>query len=360
MKNAIAAMSLSSMLFGSTPDGTAVRRFVLANKHGIEVGIITYGAAIASLKVPDRNGRLDDIVTGFDSLDKYLERSRYFGATVGRYANRIANGRFTLDGQVFTLATNNGRNHLHGGRRGFDKVVWSATPFERDGTVGVTLGYLSRDGEEGYPGAVNVTVTYTLTAADELRIEYAATTDKPTPINLTNHSYFNLAGDGSRDILDHILTIDADSYTPVDDTLIPTGEIVAVADTPFDFRQPGRIGARIDDQAEQLRRGRGYDHNFVLRGRPGVLRHAARVEERSSGRILDIATTEPGLQFYSGNQLDGSVVGKSGHVYGPRTSLCLETQHFPDSPNRPDFPSTILRPGERFASTTVLTFGASR
>jgi aldose 1-epimerase len=352
-----ASLAVTASAFGTMPDGTRVDAFTLKNGHGVEVRIITYGAAIASIKVPDRAGRFDDIVTGFDNLDGYLSRSRFFGAIAGRYANRIANARFTLDGKTYELAANNGKNHLHGGRRGFDKVVWKAAPFERDGNSGVALTYVSPDGDEGYPGRLTATVTYTLTASDELTIDYEATTDKATPVNLTNHSYFNLAGDGRGDILQHRLTISADRYTPVDETLIPTGELAPVSGTPFDFRQPTAIGARIDADAEQIRRGKGYDHNFVLNG--SGLRKVARLVDPSSGRSLDVATTKPGLQFYSGNNLDGAA-GKNGHTYGRRTSLCLETQHFPDSPNHSTFPSTILRPGERFRSKTVFTFGVER
>ena len=353
-----AAMAVTQSTFGTTADGASVEAFTLTNAHGVEVRIIAYGAVIQSLKTPDRSGRADDIVTGFDTLAGYLDRSRYFGAVVGRYANRIANARFTLDGTTYELAANNGKNHLHGGRRGFDKVVWSGTPFERKDAVGVTLTYVSRDGEEGYPGTLHVSVRYTLTDRNELRIDYTAATDKATPVNLTNHSYFNLAGDGRGDILGHLLTIEADRYTPTDDTQIPTGELAAVDGTPFDFRLPTAVGARIDADNEQIRRGKGYDHNFVVRG--AGLRHAARLIDPASGRTMDVATTEPGIQFYSGNNLDGSAVGKGGHVYGRRTSLCLETQHYPDSPNQPAFPSTILRPGKEFASTTVFTFGVSR
>jgi aldose 1-epimerase len=353
----VASLAVTSSAFGTMPDGTRVEAFTLKNGHGVEVRIITYGAAIASIKVPDRAGRFDDIVTGFDNLEGYLSRSRFFGAIAGRYANRIANARFTLDGKTYELAANNGKNHLHGGRRGFDKVVWKGTPFERDGNSGVTLTYVSPDGDEGYPGTLTATVTYTLTASDELSLDYEATTDKATPVNLTNHSYFNLAGDGRGDILQHRLTIAADRYTPVDETLIPTGELAPVSGTPFDFRQPTAIGTRIDADAEQIRRGKGYDHNFVLNG--SGLRKAARLVDPSSGRTLDVATTEPGMQFYSGNNLDDAV-GKNGHTYGRRTSLCLETQHFPDSPNHATFPSTILRPGERFRSKTVFTFGVER
>src|SRR5262252_9415327 len=360
----VAAMTVTQSSFGTMPDGTGVDLFTMTNAHGLEVRVITYGAAIASIRTPDRRGRLDDIVTGFDSLDLYLTRSRYFGAVVGRYANRIANARFTLDGHLYELAANNGANHLHGGRRGCDKVAWTATPFDRDGNVGVVLTYVSVDGEEGYPGALNVSVTYTLTSHDELIVDYAATTDKATPINLSNHTYFNLAGDGQGTILDHRLTIDADRYTPTDDTQIPTGELAPVAGTPFDFRTPTPIGARIDADDEQIRRGKGYDHNFVLNGwgagaandRP---HHAARLVDPASGRTQDAATTEPGLQFYSGNNLDGSAVGKRGHVYARRSSLCLETQHFPDSPSHANFPSTILRPGERYRSRTVFSFGVT-
>jgi len=380
----IAVMAVTQSTFGAMPDGTKIDLFTLTNAHGVEVRVITYGAVIVSIKAPDRRGHFDDIVTGFDTLDGYLTRSRYFGAVVGRYGNRIANGRFTLDGKTYELATNNGKNHLHGGLRGFDKVVWAGSTVERDGNSGVALTYVSRDGEEGYPGTLNATVTYTLTARNELIVDYAATTDRATPINLTNHSYFNLAGDGHGDILQHVLTIDADRYTPTDDTQIPTGELAPVEGTPFDFRKPTPIGARIDANDEQIRRGHGYDHNFVLRStspqsasagsaspRSGSPRsaslsgersphHAARVVDPSSGRTLDVATTEPGVQFYSGNNLDGSAVGKSGHVYARRTSLCLETQHFPDSPNHANFPSAILRPGERFQSRTVFTFGVTR
>jgi len=340
------------------PDGANVDLFTLTNAHGLEVRVITYGAVIVSIKTPDRNGRFEDVVTGFDTLDDYRTRSRFFGAVAGRYANRIANARFTLDGRTYELAANNGRNHLHGGRVGFDKVVWKGSPFERNGDVGVVLTYVSPDGDEGYPGRLEASVTYTLTPRDELIVAYGATTDKATPINLTNHSYFNLAGGGSGTILQHLVTIDADRYTPTDETQIPTGELAPVAGTPFDFRAPSAVGARIDADDEQIRRAGGYDHNFVLNG--SGLRHAARVVDPSSGRTMDVATDQPGLQFYTGNRLDGSAVGKSGHVYARRTAMCFETQHFPDSPNHANFPSTILRPGQRFRSRTVFTFGVTR
>ena len=361
------AATVTQAPFGKTPDGTAVDIYTLTNVHGVEARIITYGAIVVSLKTPDRNGRLEDVVLGFNNLDDYLTRSRFFGAVAGRYANRIGNARFTLDGKTHELAANNGKNHLHGGRRGFDKVVWKGASFERGDDLGVTLRYVSRDGEENYPGNLNVTVTYTLTPRDELIVDYQATTDKATPINLTNHSYFNLAGEGHGDILQHLLTIDADRYTPTDETQIPTGEIAPVAGTPFDFRKPTAIGARIDADNEQIRRGKGYDHNFVLNGwspnKSGnssstpAPHHAARVVDPSTGRTMDVLTTEPGVQLYTGNNLDGSAIGKSGRPYGKRSALCLETQHFPDSPNHRNFPSTILRPGDTFRSRTVFAFG---
>ncbi len=320
---------------------------------------MSYGAVIVSLTAPDRRGHSADLVLGFDTFGPYPTRSRYFGAVVGRYGNRIAKGRFTLDGRTYTLATNNGPNHLHGGVKGFDKVVWTAAPFERGGDVGVVYSYTSRDGEEGYPGELHATVWYALTPRAELTVEYAATTDKPTPINLTQHTYFNLAGEGGGDVLRHQLTIDADRFTPVDETLIPTGRLAPVEGTPFDFRQPHAIGERIDADDQQLRYGKGYDHNYVLNGGAdgnSTLHRAARVVEPESGRTLDVTTTQPGMQFYSGNVLAGQP-GKHGHTYGPRTAFCLETQHFPDSPNHPDFPSTILRPGQEYRSKTVFAFG---
>jgi len=346
--------------FGSTPDGKAVELFTLTNAHGIEVRVMTYGATIVSIKTPDRDGHLGDIALGFDSLSGYLADSPYFGAVVGRYGNRIAKGRFTLDGTIYHLATNNGPNHLHGGVQGFDKEVWTGVPFQSDSGVGVAFTYTSADGEEGYPGTLSAHVRYTLTDTDELIVNYEATTDKATPLNLTQHTYFNLTGDASRDILDHQLQIDADSMTPVDSTLIPTGVIAPVEGTPFDFRTPTAIGARIGQDNEQLRFGGGYDHNFVLR-RPGPgLVPAAHVLEPTSGRTLDVLTTEPGVQFYSGNFLDSTITGKGGRVYGHRFGFCLETQHYPDSPNHPNFPSTILRPGEEYRSTTVFRFGVEQ
>ncbi len=343
-----------------SPDGPSVEEFTLTNAHGIEVRAITYGAIITVIRTPDRFGKLADIVFGFDSLQGYLAQSPYFGAIVGRFANRIARGEFSLDGVTYHLATNNGPNSLHGGLRGFDKVLWTAEPVQSDSGAGVVFHYLSPNGEEGYPGNVDVRVTYMLTPRDELVVDYTATTDKATPLNLSQHSYWNLHGDGKGDILDHILTLDASAYTPVDSTLIPTGQITAVAGTPFDFRSPTVIGARIEQPNKQLRFGKGYDHNWVLDRPAGggtALVRAAGLVDSTSGRTLEISTSEPGIQFYSGNFLDGTITGKHGVVYGHRAALCLETQHFPDSPNHPNFPSTILRPGETYHSRTVFSFG---
>ena len=351
--------------FGTLPDGRgAVELYTLTNAHGIEAQVTNYGGIITVLRTPDRAGHVDDIVLGFDSLPGYIKDSPYFGAIVGRYANRIAKGQFTLDGKTYHLAKNNGPNSLHGGTRGFDKEVWTAEPFQGDSGVGVRLHYTSPDGEEGYPGTLKVGVTYTLTPRDELVVDYEATTDKATPLNLSQHTYWNLHGNGQGDILDHVLTLDASNFTPVDSTLIPTGEIRPVQGTPFDFRTPTAIGARIDQPDTQLRYGKGYDHNWVLDRKDAAgaaaLVHAARVLDPTSGRTLDISTTEPGIQFYSGNFLDGSLTGKGGRKYGHRTALALETQHFPDSPNHPNFPSTILRPGQTYRSRTVFAFGVAK
>lgn len=332
------------------PTGDEVQIFTLSNDHGVAVKIINYGGIIVAVNVPDRDGKLGDVVLGHDSLEGYLDRSRYFGALVGRYANRIARGRFHLNGIEYQLATNNGPNHLHGGLRGFDKVVWNAAANDD----ALQLTYLSRDGEEGYPGKVSVMVNYSLTDANELRIEYFATTDKDTIINLTNHSYFNLAGTGT--VLDHQVTIHANAFTPVDETLIPTGELRAVAGTPMDFNLLTKIGARINIDDEQLRNAGGYDHNFVLHTSEKELTTGAEVYEPETGRVLTVSTTQPGLQFYSGNFLNGSIVGKNGRAYKKHSGFCLETQHFPDSPNHPNFPSTILRPGEQYHHLTVFKF----
>ncbi len=344
--------------FGVTQQGEAVDVITLTNARGLELRAITYGGIIVSLRTPDRHGNLADVVLGYDDLDGYLGDSPYFGAIVGRYGNRIANGRFALDGEAYQLATNNEPNHLHGGLRGFDKVVWSAELLESDDGVGVIFTHVSADGDEGYPGTLSVQVTYTLTDQNELILDYFATTDKATPINLTQHTYLNLAGNGSGDVLGHQLRINAENFTPVDETLIPTGELASVNGTPFDFTTSTPIGARIEQDDEQLTRGGGYDHNFVLDRPETGLHHAARVAEPTTGRVLDVYTTEPGLQFYSGNFLDGSITGKSGGVYRHRYGFCLETQHFPDSPNRPNFPSTILRPEEEYRSRTIFVFSA--
>jgi aldose 1-epimerase len=344
--------------FGRMPDGAAVDLFTLKNAGGIEIGAMAYGGIITSLRVPDRSGRFDDVVLGFDRLDDYLKDHPFFGAIIGRYGNRIAKGQFTLDGRPYKLATNNGPNHLHGGNKGFDKVLWNAAAVP--GKNAVTFTRTSPDGEEGYPGNLRVQVTYTLTDKNELIVDYRATTDQPTVVNLTQHSYFNLAGQGSGDILGHTLMLNADRYTPVDTTLIPTGERALVAGTPFDFRRPTAIGARIDQPDPQLKNGLGYDHNWVLNRSGGGLQLAARVIEPKSGRLMEIRTTEPGIQFYSGNFLDGKLTGKNKAQYKHRTGFCLETQHFPDSPNHPSFPSTTLRPGSEYRTTTVFTFGVSK
>lgn len=344
-----------------TANGAAVEKLTLANKNGIEVSVITYGGIITSIKTPDRNGAMADIVLGFNSIDGYLADPPYFGAIIGRYGNRIAKGRFAIDGVGYQLATNNGPNHLHGGVKGFDKVMWTPRLLPaRPGESAVALSYTSSDGEEGYPGTLNVTVTYTLTDSNQLIVAYEATTDKKTHVNLTQHSYFNLAGEGRGDILGHELMINADRYTPVDATLIPTGAIAEVAGTPFDFRTSTKIGARIDANDEQIKNGQGYDHNWVLNRNGDGLQPAARVVEPSTGRTLEVSTTEPGIQFYAGNFLDGKLTGKSGSRYGRRSGFCLETQHYPDTPNEPDFPSTLLAPGQRYESRTVFTFGVDR
>ena len=349
--------------FGALPDGTPVDVYTLASASpsGMSVRAINYGAIITSILVPDRNGRLADVVIGHDDIDGYLNRSRFFGAVVGRYGNRIANGKFTLDGREYALAVNNGPNHLHGGVKGFDKVMWTAEKVAlTPGASSIAFTRTSPDGEEGYPGTLKVRVVYTLTTKNELVVDYSATTDKATPINLTQHSYVNLAGDGVRDVLDHVVQINADRYTPVDATKIPTGELAPVAGTPFDFRTPVRVGAHIADDHPQIAIGGGYDHNFVLARTGGGLQWAARVFEPSTGRTLTVTTTEPGLQLNTANALDGSITGKAGHVYRARYGLCLETQHFPDSPNQPAFPSTILRPGQTLRSRTEFEFGVRR
>jgi len=342
--------------FGKTGDGRPVDLYTLTNSQGIEVRAMTYGGIIVSLRVPDKSGTLGDIVLGHEKLDGYLPNPPYFGVIVGRYANRIANAAFTLDGAKYTLAKNDGPNSLHGGLNGFNKQIWEAKEFKNAKGTGVAFSYLSKDGEEGYPGNLKVKVSYTLTDDNQLILDYEATTDKATPLNLSQHSYFNLAGEGNGDILGHHVMLNADRFTPVDKTLIPTGELRPVAGTPMDFTKPTAIGARINDNYEQLVVGRGYDHNWVINRKDKSLTLAARVHEPTSGRVLEVFTTEPGVQFYSGNFLDGTITGKQGHVYKQRYGFCLETQHFPDSPNHPDFPSTILQPGQTFRSQTVFKF----
>jgi aldose 1-epimerase len=336
--------------WGMTPEGQPVELYTLTNAKGSEARIMTYGGVVVSLKVPDRSGALGDVVAGFDNLEGYLTPPPYFGALIGRYGNRIGGGQFSLDGMVYHLAKNDGANHLHGGVRGFDKRLWSAKQLSPQS---LELSYLSKDGEEGYPGNLSANVTYTLTDAQELRIDYLATTDKETVVNLTNHSYFNLAGEG--DILAHQVMIHADRYTPVDKGLIPTGELKSVAGTPFDFQMAKAIGERIEQKDEQLMFGHGYDHNWVLNRTGSGLETAAKVTDPKSGRVMEVLTTEPGLQFYTGNFLDGTLKGK-GRVYTRRSAFCMETQHFPDSPNKPAFPSTVLKPGETYRTTTVYRF----
>lgn len=348
---------VESEAFGCTPDGLPVERLTLTNSHGSQVALLTYGGAIAAIRVPDRSGELANVVLGFDRLDDYLEHSPYFGAITGRYANRIAGARFAIDGREFRLAANDGPNALHGGTVGLDKRVWRTAPVHSADGPALMLRYLSPDGEEGYPGNLDLAVTYTLTDEDALRIDYRTTTDRPTHVNLTNHAYFNLAGACAGDVLGHELTLVANTFTPVDSTLIPTGVTADVAGTPFDFREPVAIGARIRTANEQLQRGRGYDHNFVLdRTDSGSIGLAARVREPRTGRVLEVHTTEPGIQFYSGNFLDATLVGTGGRAYRQSDGFCLETQHFPDSPNQPSFPSTLLQPGTTLSSTTVYRF----
>ena len=350
--------SIIQQPWGKTSDGKAATLYTLTNSRGAEARITNYGGILVSLKVPDRNGKFNDVVLGYDNLAAYIKDNPFFGATTGRYANRIAGGKFKLNGVTYTLAKNNGPNSLHGGNKGFDKVVWQATPVRRQNGVGVSLRYLSKNGEEGYPGNLNVRVVYLLTNRNELRIDYTAVTDKATVVNLTHHSYFNLAGAGNGNILNHRLMINANRFTPVDSTAIPTGELRRVQGTPFDFRRPVAIGARINQNNEQLKLGKGYDHNYVLNRRGTGPSLAARVYEPTSGRVMEIYTTEPGIQLYSGNFLDGKHIGKGNKPYRHRYGFCLETQHFPDSPNQPKFPTTTLRPGQVYRQTTIHRFYA--
>ena len=338
--------------FGSA-DGQPVTLYTLRNGNA-EVSICNYGGIVTSFKVPDKNGKIGDVVLGFDNLPDYIKSSPYFGALIGRYGNRIAKGKFTLDGKEYSLATNNGANALHGGLKGFDKVVWRAQTLQSPDGPALELTYLSKDGEEGYPGNLSVKAVYTLTSDNALKLEFTATTDKDTVANLTHHSYFNLAGKG--DVLNHVVMIDADKFTPVDSGLIPTGELRPVEGTPFDFRTPTPIGTRINQDDEQLKFANGYDHNWIINNYTGALRLAARVYEPTSGRVLEVFSTEPGLQFYTGNFLDGTLKGKGGWVYQFRDAFCMEPQHYPDSPNHPDFPSVVLKPGAVYHNTIVYRF----
>jgi len=350
---------ISKKAFGRMADGTTIDLYTLTNNQGMRVAITNYGGIAVSILVPDRNGKPGDVALGFDNLEGYLAKEPYFGALIGRYGNRIGNARFKLHGVEYKLPANNGPNSLHGGLQGFDKRVWTAREIRSEHPA-LELTYLSKDGEEGYPGNLNAKVVYSLTEDNALRIDYTATTDKDTVLNLTNHSYFNLAGEGSGDILKQEIMINADRFTPIDSTLIPTGELREVDNTPFDFRKPASIGARIDADDEQIKFGKGCDHNFVLNRSGAGLSLAARVTDPGSGRVLEVLTTQPGLQFYTGNFLDGSIHGKGSKSYGRRSAFCLETQHFPDSPNKPSFPSTVLKPGETFRGSTVFKFSISK
>ena len=345
--------------FGKTSDGKTAEAYVLRNKNGVEVTVSDFGATLVSFKAPDRNGKLADIVLGYKTAPEYEDGKSYFGGTIGRYGNRIANGQFTLDGKVYQVPKNDGPNSLHGGIKGFNKRYWKGKDISSDNVQSVEFTYLSPDGEEGYPGNLNVKVTYSLNDQNELRISYTATTDKDTVVNLTNHAYFNLAGEGNGDILGHELMLKADKFTPVGSTLIPTGELKPVKGTPFDFSKSTAIGARINQDDQQLKFGKGYDHNWVLTaGKQTKPQLAAEVFEPKSGRVLQVQTTESGIQFYSGNFLDGSVTGVSGKAYGHRSGFCLETQHFPDSPNHANFPSTVLKPGQTYHTETIYKVSA--
>jgi len=351
-----AELSVERTRYGKLPDGRQVDLYTLTNANGLRVKIMNYGATTVGVEVPDRDGKFADITLGYDTLAGWLTNTSYFGATAGRYANRIAKGKFTLDGKTYSLAINDGPNHLHGGIKGFNQVLWDGQPVGGKDYVGVKFTYVSKDGEEGYPGNLTVTAVYSLTNANEFKAEYSATTDKPTVVNLVHHTYWNLRGSAAGDILSHELMLDADRFTPVDAGLIPTGELRAVKGTPFDFTTPTAVGARIAAENEQLKFGNGYDHNFVLRGEKGKFRLAARVSCPKSGRVMEILSGQPAIQFYSGNFLDGTVKGKLGVVYKKNYGMCLETQTYPDSPNKPDFPSPVLRPGETHRHTMVHRF----
>jgi aldose 1-epimerase len=348
--------TVTTTIFGKLQDGRDVHRFTLTNDAGVTIQAIEYGATITALRVPDRNGKIQDVVLGYDSLQGYVDGGFYFGAIVGRYGNRIGKGQFQLEGKRYTLTRNDGENHLHGGKVGFNKVLWNGRILNDSAGPSVQFSYVSKDGEEGYPGTVHLAVTYTLTDKNELRIVYEGTTDKPTILNPTQHSYFNLGGDFTHTILGHKLTIESDAITPVDKGLIPTGKLLDVANTPMDFRNATEIGLHIEEPNEQLRFGQGYDHNWVIRGNAGQIRKAAELFDPVSGRLMTVYTDQPGLQFYSGNFLNGTAKGKEGISYQRRTGLCLETQAFPDAPNKPHFPQVTLRPGQVYHQTTIYQF----
>jgi len=346
-------------VYGKLSDGSIVYRYKLTNVHGVQLDVITYGGRIVSLKVPNKDGDLENVVLGFDKLENYLEENPFFGALIGRYGNRIAKGKFSINGKTYNLATNNEPNHLHGGFKGFDSVLWKAQPIEAKQPA-LKLTYLSRDGEEGYPGNLNVTVVYTLTSDNAVEVDYRATTDKTTIVNLTQHAYFNLAGDFNNNVLSHEVHINADAFLPIDETSIPTGEIRDVKGTPFDFKEPKLIGEQINETNEQLQFGNGYDHCWVLNGKKGNLRFAASAFDKNSGRFMEVYSTEPGMQFYTGNYLDGTLPIPKGGTYSSRSGFCFETQHFPDSPNKKEFPSVILNKGEPYQSKTVFKFSIKK
>jgi len=356
LSGCVATRDVMKQNFGALPDGRTAELYTLTNANSLKATLTNYGAILVSMEVPDRDGKMADVTLGYDTLEGWLSNTSYFGSTVGRYANRIAKGNFTLEGKTYTLATNNGENHLHGGIKGFDKALWDAKPVKRAGATGVQFSCLSRDGEEGYPGNLKTTVTYLLTDKNELRVEFKATTDKPTVINLAHHSYWNLTGDPTKTNLDHELMLAADHFLPVDEGLIPTAELRPVKGTPFDFTQLTKIGARVEADDQQIKFGKGYDHCWVLRNQSGKVALAATLYDPSTGRTMDLSTDQPGIQFYGGNFLDGTVTGKKGVKYQFRTALCLETQHYPDSPNKPSFPSVVLRPGQTYKHTMVHRF----
>lgn len=342
--------------FGNSKDGTLIEQYTLRNGNGVEMKVITYGGRITSLKVPNKNGEIENVVLGFDNIEDYQKDNPFFGALIGRYGNRISKGKFTLDGNQYTLATNDGLNHLHGGVNGYDKVIWTAEPIEEEENQSLKLTYLSKDGEEGYPGNLKITVTYSLTKDNAVVVDYKASTDKKTVVNLTQHAYFNLTGDFSNDILGHEIVINADTYLPVDTMLIPTGEIRAVEGTPFDFTSAKKIGQDIYTNNEQLKFGKGFDHCWVLNGEKGDMRFVASAYDETSGRLMEVYTEEPAIQFYTGNFLDGSLPMPNGGTYAHRTGFCLETQHYPDSPNQKSFPSVVLNPGEKYETKTIFRF----